>query len=295
MNLAKNLAAEIKKLDERRATLADDVERARGELDAARAGLVAGKVKVAEVTATQSTHAALSETLPALDRTITATRARLDEARSAEQRAADVMRVRKIGEEKARLTGELQAIFERANEALIDVVAAHTARTTRWVELTREMDAITERRTGFDPSRQRSSPLSDLQLAPVLPFGAAIAVAIQMEDNRLHTERRNDIRRRDAERRQARELAARGDEPRAVPSVYSQTEAARTGFYVQPSHAGSVRGGSMSETESIEILSDAGEVLASAPLPADLLTEGGTGEIRDFKTSMKVERDGRAA
>jgi hypothetical protein len=51
----------------------------------------------------------------------------------------------------------------------------------------------------------------------------------------------------------------------------------------------------MSETESIEILSDAGEVLASSPVPADLLTEGSTGEIRDFKTSMKVERDGRAA
>ena len=55
-----------------------------------------------------------------------------------------------------------------------------------------------------------------------------------MEDNRLHTERRNEITRRDAARRRARELAARGDEPRAVPSVYSQTEAARTGFYVQP-------------------------------------------------------------
>jgi hypothetical protein len=51
----------------------------------------------------------------------------------------------------------------------------------------------------------------------------------------------------------------------------------------------------MSETESIEILSDAGEVLTSALLPADLLTEGGTGEIREFETSMKVERDGRAA
>lgn len=51
----------------------------------------------------------------------------------------------------------------------------------------------------------------------------------------------------------------------------------------------------MSETESIEILSDAGEVLASSPLPTDLLTEGSTGEIREFETSMKVERDGRAA
>ncbi len=51
----------------------------------------------------------------------------------------------------------------------------------------------------------------------------------------------------------------------------------------------------MSDTESIEILSDAGEVLALSPLPADLLTEGSTGEIREFETSMKVERDGRAA
>ncbi len=65
MNLAKNLAAEKKKLDERRATLADDVERARGELDASRDGLVGGKSDVSLVTVAQSTYSALSETVDA--------------------------------------------------------------------------------------------------------------------------------------------------------------------------------------------------------------------------------------
>ncbi len=51
----------------------------------------------------------------------------------------------------------------------------------------------------------------------------------------------------------------------------------------------------MSETESIEILSDAGEVLASAPLPDEALIEGADGEVKAFETSMKVERDGHAA
>jgi ribosome-associated translation inhibitor RaiA len=211
---AKLIERELKALEARRETLASEVEAARGKLDAARADLPGGQVKVAEVTATQSTYTALDEAVDALDTRIMDTRTRLAEARSEEQRAADVVRVREIGEEKARLTGELQAIFECANEALIDAVTAYTERTTRWVELTREMDGITERRTGFDPSRHRSSPLSDLQLAPVLPFGAAIAVAIQMEDNRSHTERRNEITRRDAARRRARELAARGEEAR---------------------------------------------------------------------------------
>ncbi len=214
MNLAKNLAAEIKKLDERRATLAADVEKSRRALDVGRAGLVSGKVKVADVTAAQGTHTTLVEAVTALDQTITETRARHSAALADEQKAAAIARAEEIGTAKARLTGELQAIFECANEALIEAVAAYTERTTRWVELTREMDGITERRTGFDPSRQRSSPLSDLQLAPVLPFGAAIAVAIQMEDNRSHTERRNEITRRDAARRRARELAARGEEAR---------------------------------------------------------------------------------
>jgi hypothetical protein len=208
MNLAKNLAAEKKKLDERRATLADDVERARRELDASRDGLVSGKSDVSQVTVAQSTFTALDEAVDALDARITDSRARLDEARSEEQRAADVVRVREIGEEKARLTGELQAIFECANEALIEAVAAYTERTTRWVELTREMDGITERRTGFDPSRQRSSPLSDLQLAPVLPFDPAVALALNIENRRRERQRSKEASGRATERERQRQRAA---------------------------------------------------------------------------------------
>jgi hypothetical protein len=51
----------------------------------------------------------------------------------------------------------------------------------------------------------------------------------------------------------------------------------------------------MSETESIEILSDAGEVLASSPLPGEALIEGGEGEVKEFSLAAEVLRDGHAA
>jgi hypothetical protein len=205
---SKKIEREIADLQKRREALAFDAATAQRDLEDARKGLVSGKAKAPQVASAQSTFTALSETLLALDQTITATRARLDEARSEEQRAADVVRVREIGEEKARLTGEVQAIFERANEALTEAVAAYTERTTRWVELTREMDAITERRTGFDPSRQRSSPLSDLQLAPVLPFDPAVALALNIESRRRERQRSKEASGRATERERQRQRAA---------------------------------------------------------------------------------------
>ncbi len=144
---------------------------------------------------------------------------------------ADASRAGEIGEEKTRITGELQGILEMANRELTEAVAAYMQRASRFGELSREEDAIRQRLSGTDYRRGASQ---DLRLKPVLPYGEAVWTALRIEQNRIHNEHLNDIRRRDAERRQARELAARGDEPRAVPSVYSQTEAARTGFYVQP-------------------------------------------------------------
>jgi small-conductance mechanosensitive channel len=208
MKSAKDLTAELKTLEARRETLASDVEAARTDVDTARAGLITGAVKVNIVTSAQSKFTALTEALGALDRTITATRARLDEARSVEQKAADIARAEEIGEEKTRITGELQGILETANEALIEAVAAYTERTTRWVELTRESDAITERRTGFDPSRQRSSPLSDLQLAPVLPFDPAVALALNIESRRRERLRSKEASGRATERERQRQRAA---------------------------------------------------------------------------------------
>jgi hypothetical protein len=51
----------------------------------------------------------------------------------------------------------------------------------------------------------------------------------------------------------------------------------------------------MSETESIEILSDAGEVLASSPLPDEALIEAREGEVKEFSLVAEVLRDGHAA
>jgi chromosome segregation ATPase len=228
---AKIIEKELKRLEARRETLASDVEAACRKLDAARAGLVAGQVKVADVTAAQGTHTTLVEAVTALDQTITETRARHSAALADEQRVADASRAGEIGEEKTRITGELQGILEMANRELTEAVAAYMQRASRFGELSREEDAIRQRLSGTDYRRGASQ---DLRLKPVLPYGEAVWTALRIEQTRIHNEHLNDIRRRDAARRRARELAARGDEPRAVPSVYSQTEAARTGFYVQP-------------------------------------------------------------
>jgi hypothetical protein len=203
-----DLAAELNKLDGRRAQLAADVEKSRRALDAGRAALVSGKVKVADVTAAQGTHTTLVEAVTALDQTITETRARHSAALADEQKAADIARAEEIGTAKARITEELQGILEMANEALIEAVAGYTERTTRWVELTREMDAITERRTGFDPSRQRSSPLSDLQRAPGEPYGPAVALALDIENRRRERQRSKEASGRATERELQRQRAA---------------------------------------------------------------------------------------
>jgi chromosome segregation ATPase len=126
------LAAEIKKLDERRATLADDVERARGELDSSRDGLVSGKSDVSQVTVAQSTYSALDEALAALDRTITATRARLDEARSEEQLRAEAARGRAREDRRRVLTAEIHALLKNANGYLEGVVGTYFEKVAEW-------------------------------------------------------------------------------------------------------------------------------------------------------------------
>jgi len=46
---------------------------------------------------------------------------------------------------------------------------------------------------------------------------------------------------------------------------------------------------------TFEILSDAGEVLASSPLPDEALIEAREGEVKEFSLVAEVERDGHAA
>jgi len=46
---------------------------------------------------------------------------------------------------------------------------------------------------------------------------------------------------------------------------------------------------------TFEILSDAGEVLASSPLPGEALIEAREGEVKEFSLAAEVLRDGHAA
>jgi chromosome segregation ATPase len=126
------LAAEIKKLDERRATLADDVERARGELDARRDGLVGAKSDVSQVTVAQSTFTALDEALAALDARLIHQRAQLAEAERVAELRAEAARGRAREERREVLTAELHALLKNANGYLEGVVSTYFSKVAEW-------------------------------------------------------------------------------------------------------------------------------------------------------------------
>ncbi len=161
MNLAKNLAAEIKKLDERRATLADDVERARGELDASRDVLVGG-TDAGKVTAAQSTYTALSEALAALDARIMDTRAQLAEAERVAELRAEAARGRAREERRRVLTVEIHALFENVNAHLEGAVSTYFSKVAEW------------RREGGGHFRPPA----------VEPYGPAVALALSIKSRK---------------------------------------------------------------------------------------------------------------
>ncbi len=163
MNLAKNLAAEIKKLDERRATLADDVERARGELDARRDGLLSGKSDVSQVTVAQSTYSALSETLATLDARIKDTRAQLAEAERVADLRAEAARGRAREDKRRVLTAEIHALFENANAHLEGVVSAYFSKIAEW---------------------RREGGAGHFRPPAVEPYGPAVALALSIKSRR---------------------------------------------------------------------------------------------------------------
>ncbi len=156
MNLAKNLAAEIKKLDERRATLADDVERARGKLDAARGALVSG-TDAGKVTAAQSIFTALDETMRELDARLMNSRAQLAEAERVADLRAEAARGRAREEKRRVLTAELRALFENVSAHLEGAVSTYLGLLEEW------------RASGGD---------GHFRPPAVEPFGAAIALAL---------------------------------------------------------------------------------------------------------------------
>jgi predicted nucleic acid-binding Zn-ribbon protein len=185
MNLAKNLAAEIKKLDERRATLADDVERARGELDASRDGLVRAKSDVSQVTLAQSTYSALANALAALDARIMNTRAQLAEAERVTELRAEAARGRVREERREVLTAEIHALFESVNAHLEGAVSTYFAKVAEW---------------------RREGGAGHFRPPAVEPYGPAVALALSIKSR--DRQRSKEASGRATERERQRQRAA---------------------------------------------------------------------------------------
>jgi len=162
-----DLAAELNKLDGRRATLADDVERARGELDASRDGLLSGKSDVSQVTVAQSTYSALSETLATLDARIMDTRAQLAEAERVAELRAEASRGRAREERRRVLTAEIHALFESVNVHLEGAVSTYFSKVAEW----------------------RASGGGHFRTPVVEPYGPAVALALSLGSRRRERQR----------------------------------------------------------------------------------------------------------
>jgi DNA repair exonuclease SbcCD ATPase subunit len=233
MQSAKDLETELKTLEARRAELSDDVKNAGAALEDARAGLISGRANAPQVTGAQSTHTALSEALTALDARVTEKQEQLQTARVEEQRAADTSRAAAIRDERARLAAEVAALAEQGNEALRHFADAYAERAQQWALLRAEADAISDRLHG---PAARAGYVADALPIPLGDYGPALIHAANIERSRRAAEERQELFRHSAERRRQREQP-RGEEKATVPSVYSQTEPMRVGFYDQPENA----------------------------------------------------------
>ncbi len=159
MNLAKNLAAEIKKLDERRVTLADDVERARGKLDAARGALVSGKSDVSQVTSAQSTFTALNEALSSVDAQLEELRAQLAQAHAAESEQAKAARIKELNATMSRTQSEYDALREEAGRALAGFAERVIELRTTYTNASREVGSLRGGERAWTRHEMRCSPM----------------------------------------------------------------------------------------------------------------------------------------
>jgi hypothetical protein len=186
-------------MDERRATLADDLEHARAALDVSREGLLSGKANAAEVTEAQSAYSALSETLAVLDTRITERRAHLEQAKNEEQRTADFARLSLIQQEREALDNDLQSLYEQGSQAIAGMVAECLKKMEQRGALVREALTIRSRIATTDSSKIRYSTSEEFRPRPV-EFGEAIETAIRIEINRIERIRSKELSRQRVER-----------------------------------------------------------------------------------------------
>ncbi len=187
MNLAKDLTAELKRLEARRETLASDVEAARGKLDAARGALVSGTLDAGKVTAAQSTYTALSEALAALDVHIKDSRAQLAEAERVAELRAEAARGRAREERRRVLTAEIHALFENVSAYLEGALTAYLEKVEEW------------RKAGGE---------GHFRTPAVEPYGLAVALALNIESRRRERQLSKEASGRATERERQRQRAA---------------------------------------------------------------------------------------
>ncbi len=187
MKSAKDLTAELKRLEARRETLASDVEAARGKLAAARGALVNGKLDAGKVTAAQSTYTALSEAVDALDARLMDSRAQLAEAERVAELRAEAARGRAREERRRVLTAEIHALFESVNVHLEGAVSTYFEKVEEW------------RREGGE---------GHFRPPAVEPYGPAVWLAVDIENRRRERQRSKAASGRATERERQRQRAA---------------------------------------------------------------------------------------
>ncbi len=181
-----DLAAELNKLDGRRATLAADREAARGKLDAARGALVGG-TDAGKVTAAQSIFTALDEAAAALDARLMDTRAQLAAAARVDELRAEAARGRAREERRRVLTVEIHALFESASAYLEGAVSVYFEKVEEW------------RREGGN---------GHFRTPAVEPYGLAVALALGIESRRRERQLSKEASGRATERERQRQRAA---------------------------------------------------------------------------------------
>jgi predicted KAP-like P-loop ATPase len=185
--MEKLIERELKTLEERRETLASDVEAARGKLDAARGALVSGTLDAGKVTAAQSTFTALSEAAGVLDARILDTRAQLAEAKRVAELRAEAARGRAREERRRVLTAEIHALFESVNVHLEGAVSTYFEKVEEW---------------------RREGGAGHFRPPAVEPYGPAVALALDIENRRRERQRSKEASGRATERERQRQRAA---------------------------------------------------------------------------------------
>jgi chromosome segregation ATPase len=189
----------LKRLLQRRESLAQDATGAKAILDATRACLVKGTADAAEVTSAQSTFTALDEALRAVDAQVSDHRAQLAEARAMEQEASNAARIAELRAERAEMQSEFDRTRAEANEALFVSALRLREIESRYSAASSELRLLQPSAPG---QHDRGLIHNSLQ------FGESISLAVRVLHNSETKERLKAASRAQSERSKGHDQAA---------------------------------------------------------------------------------------